>query len=124
MGVLDDKHAEVKPLSRQVYTYNVPVKIPGDVRSVGVVELTADEELQATKRSRGDTFRLAYELAKQSLVEVNGEKVSLMDGSADAIWAKMNPKLRNLVLAAYSDIHTPTEEDAALFLKTRVTQVG
>jgi hypothetical protein len=65
-----------KPRQRPVYQFEVPEQLANGVTSVGLVELSADEEIMATKRSRGDTMRLAYELAKQALVEVNGAKVA------------------------------------------------
>jgi hypothetical protein len=109
---------------RTVHQYTVPAKFGSDVQVVGMVELTAAEELMATKRAHGDAFRTAYELAKQSLLTVNGEKVSVVDGSSDTIWNKLNPKVRNLLIAAYSEIHTPEEEDAVNFLQSRTVQVG
>lgn len=109
---------------RPIFEYDVPDECGGDVRSVGIVELTTGEELLATKRARGDAMRLAYELAKQSLVEVNGAKVNIADGSADEAWAKMTPKTRNLVLGAYGDLHAPSDGAAEAFRASRRVKVG
>jgi hypothetical protein len=92
--------------------------------TIELVELTADEELDAAKRSRSDNVRLAFEMAKTSLVGLNGAKLSLADGSADKAWNEMGSRLRNLVMRAYSDIHTPPEEDANDFLQSRKVKVG
>jgi hypothetical protein len=123
MGVLEDKLQLVKS-ARTVHTFTLPDSVLGEVRSVGLVELTAEEELMATKRARGDHFRLAYELAKQALATVNGARVGVADGSADAAWQGMHPKVRNMVLAAYMQLHTPDEGSTADFLKTVTVQVG
>lgn len=107
----------MKGAARVVYEYDVPASIGGEeIKSVGVVELSAEEELQATRRARGDAIRLAFELAKTSLHEVNGVKLNHADGSADKTWNDMPPKLRNLVLQAYTELHSP-EDDAALVFK-------
>jgi hypothetical protein len=113
-----------KSSSRPVFVYDMPEGVIDTIKSVGLVELTAEEELTATKRSRGDHMRLAYELAKQCLVEVNGAPVSLGDGSADKVWGSMGPKARNLVLTAYAEMHAPAEDMAQLFLKSRKVRVG
>lgn len=113
------ERVEAAQRGRAVHTYEVPAIIEGDVRTVGLVELTADEELMATKRSRADNVRLAYELAKQSLVEINGQQVTTADGSSDKAWTTMPPKVRNLVLQAYADLHAPPEGAIEGFLQTR-----
>jgi hypothetical protein len=106
--------------ARVVYEYDVPASIGGDeIKTVGVVELTAEEELQATRRARGDSIRLAFELAKTSLHEVNGERLNHSDGTADRQWNAMPPKLRNLVLQAYSELHSPEDDAAVLFKASR-----
>ena len=109
--------------TRAVFTYTVPVGMGGDIKSVGLVELTASEELMAAKRASGEGARLAYEMAKTSLVEVNGSKVGLADGSADSAWNKMPPKVRNLVIQAFASLHAPPEDDAASFLASRQVRV-
>lgn len=123
MGGMQDR-ADAARMPRTIHTYQLPKTYGDDITSVGLVELTAAEELSATKRAKGDMFRTAYELAKQSLVQVNGEAVRSSDATVDAAWERMNPKVRNLVLSAYQEIHTPGEDDAANFLKTRTVQVG
>ena len=92
-----------------VYTYQVNNDLHPDIETVGLSELTAEDEISATRRARGDQIRLAFELAKQSLREVNGEQVRLSDGSADKAWNSLGARLRNLVLQAFTEIHTPEE---------------
>jgi len=121
-------HERAKPApkpTRPVYRYTIPVRLQGaGVSEVGMVQLTSGEELQATKRARNDTHRLAYELAKQSLVEVNGEKVGAADGSADKAWDALDPKVRTLVMSAYGDLHAPEEDDLNAFRKSQRVEVG
>jgi len=123
MGINPVQEA-AKGFTRPVHVFDVPRVVDSEHKNVGLIELTADEELVATKRSHGDTMRLAYELAKQSLVEVNGQPVSAADGSVDAAFNKMTPKLRQLVLGAYAELHAPPEEASQAFFKSRKVRVG
>lgn len=103
-----------------VYTYDVPEAIGGEeIRSVGLVELKAEDEIAATKRARGDQIRLAFELGKQSFRYLNGERLSLGDGSADRAWNALPSKVRNLVLQAFTEIHTPEEDVIDSFRASR-----
>ena len=64
------------------YTFNIPAKMQADVdgiKSITLKELTAHDELLATKRSNGDAFALAFELAKQALVGIDGSTVNAFD---------------------------------------------
>jgi hypothetical protein len=111
---------------RPVNLFDVPQPLAGElgIGEVGLVTLTSDEELQCYARGKTNSAKLAAELAKASLVEVNGEKVGLADGSVDTAWGKMDPRLRQLVLTAYTEIHAAKEEDTATFLKSRRVRVG
>jgi dihydrodipicolinate synthase/N-acetylneuraminate lyase len=127
MGEHLQKMAESAKVSRPMYEYTIPESMGGKVKSVTLIELTAHEELQATKRagSANDAmFKLAYELAKQALVEVNGEKVGLADGSVDTAFNSMSPGVRNLVLQAYAELHSPPEGAAEGFKASRKVRVA
>lgn len=110
--------------ARPVHYFTIPKTVANGIEEMGFVQLTSSEELQATKRSHNDMGRLAFEMAKQALVEVNGEKVNLRDGSSDAVWNKMDPKVRTLAVAAFGHLHTPEEEDVNSFLKSQRVEVG
>ena len=112
-------------MSRTLHVFTFPEGLAKEVgyKSVGIVELTADEQLQATKRCGQDAIRLAYELAKESLRAVDGSTVGAADGSVDKVWAALNPKALNLVIRAYSDIHNPNVEDVDSFLSSRTVKV-
>jgi hypothetical protein len=108
--------------SRTLNVFEIPADVAqGEmpIQSIGLHELTADEEIQAAQRSRGDSFQLAAELTKQALVEVNGKPVSLGDGSVDSAFNRMGSQIRNLVMEAYSNIHSPPQGAAKSFLRTR-----
>ncbi len=111
---------------RALHLFDVPKSI-GEaigVQQVGLVELTAEEELMATKRAQGDAFRLAYELAKEALRSIDGRVLTAADGSTDVAWSKMGAKLRQLVMSAYNVLHSPKQEEQASFLGSRQVQVG
>lgn len=120
--------------SRPVITYDVPEEITTDVpaalgagtvyKSIGMIELTADEELQASKRGGKDQYKIAFELAKASLREVNDKPVSSMDGHDELVWASMSAPLRSLVVDVYADIHSPRPEVAKRFLSSRRVKVA
>ena len=120
---LEEKLAAAGKRPSTVHSFNFPESIPGDIRSVGIKELTAQEELAASKRASGDPFRIAYESAKQALVEINGEKVSLANGSADKAWAEMHPKVRELVVLAHRKIHSASDEETDGFFKSGSVRV-
>lgn len=118
------KEIDVRPQGRVVFTYAIPADLQKTSRGVvvttiGVAELTPLDEIEAAKRSRGDTTRLAFELAMQSFAEVNGKAVSLSDGSAESNWTAIGPKLRNLVMTAYSEVNQAGGEAVVGFLASR-----
>jgi len=105
---------------RPVHVYSVPPSLAGlGIRTIGLVELTVEEEMIAQKRGRNDAMRIASELAKESLRMIDGRVLSSADGSLDAAWAALHPKLRTLVTTAFNDLHSPTDHEAIGFLKSR-----
>ena len=118
-GIPRDSH------ERTLHKYQVPERMwELGVKEIGLVELTANEELMASKRTRTDLTRLGFELAKESLRFVDGKKLLTADGSADRGWDVIHPKIRNLVIQAYGDIHQPKSEDVAGFLQSHKVVVG
>lgn len=112
--------------SRAVHLFTVPSRLAAEtgVREVGLTTLNADEELMAAKRGHKDSAKIATELAKAALVEADGNKLASADGSVDSFWKNLDPRLRQLVLTAYADLHGADEEDAESFLKSRKTRVA
>jgi hypothetical protein len=117
-----EKMAEKK--IRPVYVYAVPAAVADGVTEIGMVQLTAHEEMMCARRSNADPFRLVYEQAKQSLVEVNGERVKPEDGSVDAAFERMSPPVRNMVLQAFSKLHSPAEDALQGFLASQTVRVA
>lgn len=113
--------------SRPTYTYQVPPKLAAEaeVSSVTLVHLTAAEELAAAKRAGGtDPLRLGSELAKAALHGLNGKTLSHANSEKEIAWHKLHPKLRSLVLQAYSKLHAPESEDVDAFLSSEVVEAA
>ena len=108
---------------RVLFSFDIPETVKGDVRSFGLVEITADEEILASRSAGGDKYRTAMELLKFAIREVNGKPVSIADGSADKALKGMLPKARQLLLAAYAEVHVPSEAESEDFLKTMRARV-
>ncbi len=115
---------EGKSNARPIYRYTIPESLANGIEEVGLIQLTSNEELRATKRARNDAHSMVYELAKQSLIEVNGDPLKESDGSVDTAWKNMSPPVRSLVIMAYNKLHTPEEDDLSDFLKSQQVTVG
>lgn len=115
---------------RQIHTWKIPKGVPGSIRKIAMVQLAVNQQFDAAGIAGTSQTKFITELAKASLVgyaeDADAEKftmVSLGDGSADKLWKPfeeggMHSKLRELVLLAYKEIHTPSEEDNDAFLKS------
>jgi len=120
---LSERDARLK--DRVIHTFKIPETLATHgVKEIGLVELTMEEELLATRRSRGDAVRLAYEYAKECLRVVDGKTVRTTDGSADKMWNALHPKVRQLVIRAYGVLHQPKMEEDAAFLESHEAKVG
>ena len=74
MGSLESILAK-QERERIVYTFTIPESIKGDVRTIGLVELTADEEIAIEARCKGAGERRAVEIVKATVWEVNGARI-------------------------------------------------
>ena len=117
-----------KPL-RAVTTFSIPAALQSPYASIGLVELETGEELMAARRAGSEPMALAYELTKQSIYEVTDagtsapRQVTLADASTDEVWRRSGPKLRQLLMQAYSLLHTPGNDVEQDFLKSRRTSI-
>lgn len=116
---------------REVFVYEVPPNLVGEtgIEAIGLVIMTAEEELMAAKRTRGDAALAAMELTKQALRQVKyaGQRtrtVSSADSSIDEVWSRMHPKVRGLCIVAYNDLHNAKQSDVVGFLQSRKATVG
>jgi hypothetical protein len=114
--------AKAAAAGRTRYTCTYPEGYP--VRSVVLVELSMHDETQAAKRAAGQDHLLALEMLKGSLVEVDGEAVSVADGSAEKALNRIGAKGRNLLATAFSKIHGAEEADRGNFLASMEIGTG
>lgn len=117
-----DLAARTQAPTRNVYRFTIPDKVRAlsvcGTKSIGLVKLTAEEEVQATERAGGNQARTGYQLAKASLCEVDGAAVSLADNSVDRALERMDPLVRQLTVTAYMNLHQPKEDVVEGFLET------
>jgi len=108
---------------RPVHEFTVPASIGGtSYQTIGIVELTPEEEIRAAARAGHERYRLAMELSKQSLFMINGSRVREADGTLDRAWAGMPPKLRTLIASAYAEVHSPSDSELSSFLAGRTVR--
>lgn len=123
---MDNNAKKLQPVGapgRALHTFDFPEDFHPDWQSITLCELTAREQLEAAKRTKDTGLRLGHELIKQSIWDVNGERVSLGDGTLDRAWNSMPPAVLDLVMAGYAKINSATEEQQAGFLKSRRVRV-
>ena len=111
------------PKKRVIHWFKLPKSVldqAGGVAKLGFVELTANEELFATKRCAGDVGRMVFELARESLRYADDKPISTSDESVDVLWSGFGPAVRNMALSAYNKLHSTKPEDMADFLDSRV----
>ncbi len=109
--------------SRVIHRFTIPDSIPGDVRTIGLVEITAEEELRVEQRCKGAADKRAQEMAKQSIAEINGQPVTFADGSLDKAWHNMHPKVRVLVASAWVRLHLANDEEVESFFGSRTSSI-
>lgn len=112
--------------AREIYEFKIPISYQcEDAReSLGIRKLRSAEEVEATRACQGESMRLAWELSKMSLCEVDGDRLLHHEGQVDSKWDKFDPKLRALVVAAYAKLHTPEDDETENFLASMTTKVG
>lgn len=123
---LDRRNAE-----RPIYVYQVPKSIADvtGVTSIGLVELTPNEMLRATRATSDQREQMVFEMAKLSWRQINGKAIHVDDdtSSAEEAWACSKPgwaKLRTLVTQAYNRINNPSKEENDAFLASESVTVG
>lgn len=100
----------------------------GELRTITMKLLTPLEEKTAVGRCRGDNLRMAYELAEAAIASVtNAEgqehRVQSHDGTLNMLMAQMHPRLRALVMQAYSEDAVPSGKQSSGFLKSRKIRI-
>lgn len=118
--------------ARPLNLFNVPAALSKEtgVLQIGLVALTPQEEMDGFQRAggAGRPAALAAQQVMASLREVTTAKgrqaLSLADGTADSFWSQADPRIRNLAMLAFTDVHHVKEEDEASFLQSRQVRVG
>lgn len=115
--------------NRAVHMFTVPEKMQAEIgfATIGLLELTADEEMAVLARTKGGSFGAAvktqYELAKATLASLNGKVLPAIGEELDAAWNAIPPKGRALLLTAFKSLHNVEKELERDFLKSRTTTV-
>ena len=93
------------------------------VTAVFMQEVSIVMEANAAERARNSLLRLPAELALGALAgaEINGQFRALneADGSGEKFLSDVGPKVRSLVVSAYSSVNNVEPEDSAAFLGSR-----
>ncbi len=129
LGVsLADPHRPPPPAARVFHEFTLPAGFDPELVCIGIVELTVQEEMWATKRADGNAMALGYNLAMESLrylgrskgaTDIDRQMVSTSDGTTELQFHKMSPQVRQLVVTAYSAVHQPPQDTVAGFLKSK-----
>lgn len=119
--------------ARPLNLFNVPATLAREtgVLRIGLVALTPQEEMDGWQRGggAGRPMGLAAQQGLTSLREVTTsdggvQALSLADGTVERFWNTTDPRIRNLVLLAFTAVHHVQEEDEASFLGSRQVRVG
>lgn len=106
------------------YTFRMPLRsriLPTDPESITLKLLTLEEELQGNKLV--ESSKNLLEKVALALVAVNGRAVNWASGSVDTLVGSWSPPCRQLLIAAYTSIHLPNDEDTTSFLATVMTEL-
>ena len=131
-AVLDDR----APRQETIYEYEIPddeddlhketTASFGSIRKIGLRLLTPLQEKSAAQACKGDALLLAFELAKRSIAQITNDRDETIgvamhnkETGTDELWAQMHPKIRTLVVQAYSDMAVPADKASLSFLASR-----
>jgi hypothetical protein len=116
--------------NRVVHWFTLPQNMLADAPEMagvryarfGVIELTVQEEMTSARMAGQDAVTVGIRnvmMAVRYITDAqkgNQRELSLADESAETFWAKMSPKVRTLLLQAYSRVHAPPPSAAEDFL--------
>lgn len=106
-----------KPDNRPVFEFDLTDELvalddPYIKKSFGLVKLRMEDEVKAATGVSGNAAKLSYNMAKASLVEVDGRRLNRAEGEEETVLNHMDPAIRAIILDAYADLCS-VEEDAA-----------
>jgi hypothetical protein len=110
------------------HTFTIPKKLVEETgyMTVTLRELIGLDEVNAHVSAADSGAKLAFELVKKSLVRLEHAKsgpLELTAENVDLAFGSLPPKVRNLVLAAYQEIHNPKNDEITDFLGSRLVSV-
>jgi hypothetical protein len=116
-----------KDASRDSFDFTVPDSIREARKKMGIDipkvitlrELTANDELQASRVGKFDLAKTRYDSVKRAIAEFDGRPVSYADDEIDRFWEQCGAKLRTLLLTAFETMTAPTEEEQESFLTSK-----
>jgi hypothetical protein len=109
---------------KTVHTYTIPESLRNGAAKVGMCELTADQELQASRTGRFDLLKAQYEATKLSIVLLDGKVVNRAEIELDRFWEHASPRVRSLLLQAYNRLSSPSAEETEDFFDSVVTELA
>lgn len=93
-------------------------------KSIGLVKLTMNEELEALNIAKHDAGKAVYFALMKSLVEVDGRRVDRSNAEDERIVNNTDPVIRDLMISAQQSISGATKDSRDAFLKSRKVKVG
>jgi len=111
---------------RPMFEYTIPTTLRGEgiPEKISLCPLTAEQEIQASKVGGFNLMKSQYEATKRAIAEVDGKPAKFADGDVDALWNRMSPRLRALLITAYSKMTTASEEEDDSFFASEQMKVG
>lgn len=107
-------------------TFTIPEKLrewPGDPTTITMRQTTVAEELMAVTSAGGNPIKYAQEVAKHSLIEADGKKLTWENEEKTRFFEACSPKVRGLIGKAYDKLHIAPDDDVTAFLESAKTQV-
>lgn len=99
----------------------------GSIRAIYMTRLTPRQEKHAMLSLKKDTSQMGVEFTRRSIVRVKGlvgdreEMFALAehDGTSEAFWAQVDPRIRLLAMKAYETLAIPSDEVVEDFIASR-----
>ncbi len=108
-----------------VYNYKLPASLqrPGCAKTVGMRELTSEEEIRAIKLGDFDYMRAQYEATKMAICVLDGKPVDVANNEADVFFEQIGAKGRTLLMKAHNKLSGPSKEEETDFFKSEAVAV-
>jgi hypothetical protein len=124
---MEMRESEWAKQGRAVHTYTLPDSLRGSLpnmpKKVGLVQLTAEQELMASKIGKFDVMKSQYAATKLSIVEFDGRPVNQGEAEVDKFWERVDSRVRALLLQAYNKLSSPSKEEEDGFFSSETVQV-